>query len=99
MLGALAAQVVKNDSVGAAGAADDFLHDDDAVNIAQLALEDAGEATGQDFEVFEQVLEADNVGQIATAAEQQSKQAETEEDDWFGQVLDAFWRGFSYGAA
>lgn len=100
MLGAMAAQVFKNDTTGATDAADDFLHDDDATNIASLALEDASEATGQNFTVFEQVLEADNVGQIATAAEQQLKEADvSDEDAWFGDVLDAFWRGFTYGAA
>lgn len=101
----VAGGAVKGSAVGngtfsnATRAVNDFLGDVESKEFAELALNDAEEAFGMNFTAVNAILDADSASQIVNAVDQNMKSNEVHEEDWFGQLAEAFWGGFTSGSA
>lgn len=72
-----------------------ILANDRAQEYAEQALSDAGYAFDMDTEPFEVALEVESVGQIENTMNAMDADAVDDEENWYGDALDAFWNGFT----
>jgi len=90
-LGQITAQAL--DSLRVDDELNEFFEDSENQDLVETVVGDAEDAFDTDLEDVEDALDVDNLNQYENAIDEEMR--ENEDDSWFSQALEAFWRGFT----